>query len=79
MVGSYIKPLAVAMILALAAAGCISAPMPEQPVEADWAPCVGDGYYGGTKSYARCIKHVATLARPSNPDTKLPLEEAISR
>jgi hypothetical protein len=79
MVGSYMKPLAVAMILVLAAAGCISAPTPEQPVEADWAPCVGDGYYGDTKSYARCIKHVATLASPGNPGMRLPLEESISR
>ncbi len=54
--------LAVAMILVLALSGCTSAPTPEQPVEADRAPCTEDRSPEGAKSYTRCIRHVATLA-----------------
>jgi hypothetical protein len=56
------KRLAVKIIMMLALAACTSAPTPEQPAEADWVPCGGHSFYEDSKSYARCIKHVATLA-----------------
>jgi hypothetical protein len=57
--------LPVAMILALALAGCAGAPPARQPVAADPAPCTGDRFYHGVKSYARCIRHVASPPRPT--------------
>jgi hypothetical protein len=47
--------LPVAMILALALAGCAGVPPARQPVAADPASCTGDRFYQGVKSYARCI------------------------
>jgi hypothetical protein len=60
------KRIAVTVILGWALAACTSAPVPEQPTEAEWVPCSGYGSYEGTRSYARCIKHIAFLpeARP---------------
>jgi hypothetical protein len=52
----------VAMVLVLALAGCTSTPTPKEPVEADRAPCIEDGFHEGARNYARCIKHVATVA-----------------
>ena len=79
MITSYLKPLAVAMVLGLAAAGCVSAPPPEQPLEADRAPCVGDGYYyAGTRSYARCIRRVAAPRELGPVRHGSPIEKAIS-
>jgi ABC-type uncharacterized transport system auxiliary subunit len=60
--GHTMKRLAVGMALALMLAACTSAPTPEQPAEADWAPCAGYRFHENEKSYARCVKHVATLA-----------------
>ena len=54
---------AVAVMLVLALAGCASASMPEQPVEAERAPCVGERFDEGATNYARCIKHVASPAK----------------
>ena len=54
----------VAMVLVLALAGCASAPPARQPMAADPASCTGDRFYEGAKSYARCIRHVATPPRP---------------
>ena len=56
------KRLVVGMVLGLALAACSSAPTPEQPAKADWAPCGGYKFKEGTKSYARCIEYVATPA-----------------
>jgi hypothetical protein len=53
---------ALAMMLVLALAGCTSSPTSKQPVEADRGPCAGDGFAGGASNYARCIRHVATVA-----------------
>ena len=50
------------MVLVLIFAACTGAPTPEQPAEADWAPCAGYGFHEDDKSYARCVKHVATFA-----------------
>ena len=56
------KRLIVGMVLGLALAACASAPTPEQPAKADLAPCGGFKFNEGTRSYARCIKYVATPA-----------------
>lgn len=56
------RRLIIAMILWLMLAGCTSAPPPEQPAAANWAPCGGFKFNGGVTSYARCIKYVATPA-----------------
>jgi hypothetical protein len=78
MVSLYPKALAVAMVLGLAVAGCVSAPTPEQPLEADRAPCVGDGYDAGTRSYARCIKRVAAPRELGRVRDGSSVEKAIS-
>jgi hypothetical protein len=57
--------LPVAMTLALALAGCASAPPARQPVAADPASCTGDRFHDGGKSYARCIRHVASPPHPT--------------
>jgi hypothetical protein len=56
------KRLIVGMVVGLALAACASAPTPEQPAKADWAPCGGSKFNEGTRSYARCIKYVAMPA-----------------
>jgi hypothetical protein len=56
------KRIVLIVILGLAPAACTSAPVPEQPTEAEWVPCRGYGSYEGASSYARCIKHIAFLA-----------------
>ena len=56
------KRLIVGMVLGLALAACASAPTPAPPAKADLAPCGGFKFNEGTRSYARCIKYVATPA-----------------
>ena len=51
-----------AIFVALALPGCASAPQPEQAVDTDRAPCTGERFDGDHRTYARCIKHVATPA-----------------
>jgi hypothetical protein len=58
--GFGMNRLPVAMILALALAGCAGAPPPRQPVAAHPASCTGGRFHEGTKTYARCIRHVAS-------------------
>jgi hypothetical protein len=60
--GRVMNRFAVAIVLLLALAACTSAPTPQQPVEAEQAPCVGERFSEGARNYARCIKHVATPA-----------------
>lgn len=60
----------VAIVLLLALAACTSAPIPQQPVEAEQAPCVGERFYEGAKNYARCIKHVATPATKNSAGSR---------
>jgi hypothetical protein len=67
------RRLIVGMILGLALPACTSAPAPEQPAEADWAPCGGHKFNEGTISYARCIKYVAIPAEA--PPTKATLRK----
>jgi hypothetical protein len=55
------------MIMMLALSACTSAPAPEQPAEADWVPCGGHRSYDDSKSYARYIRHVATLPEEQPP------------
>ena len=61
------KRIAANVILVLALAACTSAPMLEQPTEAEWVPCSGYGSFERANSYARCIKHIAFLAE-TRPD-----------
>ena len=56
------RRLIIGTILGLALAGCTSAPPPEQPAAANWAPCGGLKFNEGATSYARCIRYVATPA-----------------
>ena len=60
--------LSVAVVLLLALAGCASAPPASEPVAADPASCTGDRFYEGVKTYARCIRHVATPPHPLPPN-----------
>ena len=60
--GRAMQRLAVNLIILLALAACTSAPAPEQPAKAEWLPCGGHGFHKDTRSYGRCIRHVATLA-----------------
>ena len=68
------RRLIVGMILGLALPACTSAPAPEQPAEADWAPCGGHKFSEGTTSYARCIKYVATPAEADSAKDTLQAE-----
>lgn len=52
----------VAVAIFVALAGCASASQPEQAVDTDRAPCTGERFDGDHRTYARCIKHVATPA-----------------
>ena len=63
-----------ATVLAFALAGCASAPPQRQPVAADPMSCTGDRFYAGGKSYASCIRHVA-----SPPHAMPPIRSALRK
>ena len=57
--------VAIGLILALALAGCAAgAPPPAAPVAADPMSCTGDRFREGIKSYASCIRRVASPSPP---------------